>query len=59
MPDTKQPEQPEQTAQENFIIRIAGKVFRCSCGCNVFQKRDPDFPEEYTCNSCGATYEGV
>jgi len=42
-----------------LVYSAAGKVFRCSCGCNVFQKLDPDFPEAYTCNACGTTYEGI
>ena len=44
---------------EDVVVRVAGKLFRCSCGCNVFRHLDPDYPDEYTCNSCGATYEGV
>ena len=39
---------------EALMVRVAGKTFRCFCGCNVFHTRD----EQYVCNGCGATYEG-
>lgn len=41
----------------NILLKVAGKSFRCSCGCNIFQKLDPDNENEYTCNACHATYE--
>jgi len=41
----------------NILLKVAGKSFRCSCGCNIFQKLDPDNENEYTCNACHATYK--
>lgn len=40
-----------------IVVKIAGKGFRCHCGCNVFhhpKKR----PEVYECNACNEWYEG-
>jgi hypothetical protein len=42
----------------NHTIRIGGKLFRCECGANVFNKPDPDKrPDLYECNGCGTRYE--
>ncbi|HHX6500967.1 TPA: hypothetical protein ACVGJ1_002840 [Pseudomonas aeruginosa] len=41
---------------ENFMVKVGGKPFRCSCGCNVFHKPNRDEPEHYKCNSCGTEY---
>ena len=40
----------------DIILKVAGKPFHCSCGCNVFRKLDPDHPNDYTCNACRAVY---
>lgn len=42
---------------ENFTPRINGKIFRCSCGCNVFSKPNDQNLDLYECNGCGALYE--
>ena len=52
-PSTAPAERPRNT-----MLEVAGKPFYCPCGCNVFQKLDPNNPNEYTCNACEATYEG-
>lgn len=41
----------------NVVVRINGKLFRCQCGCNVFHhpKNKPDI---YACNACDLWYEG-
>jgi hypothetical protein len=36
------------------MLKINGKRFYCSCGCNVFTKYDK---EKYRCNSCETCYE--
>lgn len=41
----------------SVMIKIDGKVFRCDCGCNVFN-RPPDNPHVYECNACEAWYRG-
>lgn len=41
--------EPEQT-----MPHVAGKPFRCHCGCNVFSR----VGDRYTCNACGAIYRG-
>jgi hypothetical protein len=34
-------------------------AFRCECGANVFKKiGETDYVVKYTCNGCGARYEG-
>lgn len=43
---------------EEFIVRVAGKPFRCNCGCNVFHKPDDTDLELYQCNACGEQYRG-
>lgn len=42
---------------KDIILRVAGKRFRCSCGCNVFQHPEGE-PTVYRCNACGTQYEG-
>jgi len=37
------------------IIKVNGKGFRCSCGCNVFIKIDKT---KYKCNVCGKVFKG-
>ncbi len=40
------------------MVRIDGKTFRCTCGCNVFRKPDPTDAKLFVCNSCGARFRG-
>lgn len=42
---------------ENFTVRIAGKLHRCECGCNVFHKPDDKNLDLYECNACGQQFE--
>ena len=42
----------------DVTVRIAGKLFRCECLCNVFRHLDND-PNKYQCNGCGLTYESA
>lgn len=42
---------------ENFTVKLAGKSYRCTCGCNVFHKPDKTRLDIYRCNSCGETFE--
>jgi hypothetical protein len=42
----------------NFILKVADKPFRCSCGCNVFH-HPPSDPEVFACNACDLCYEGL
>lgn len=44
---------------ENFILKVAGERFRCSCGCNVFHKPDSTRQELYECNACGVWMEST
>ena len=44
---------------KNSTLKIAGKPFRCSCGCNVFHQPDATRPEIYECNACETWYEGA
>ncbi len=51
MPDEKEDSQP------NVILKVAGKPFRCNCGCNVFHKPRPiSEPGRYVCNACDTEY---
>ena len=44
---------------EEFVLKVAGKPFRCECGCNVFHKQKPvEEPEMYKCNCCDTYYYG-
>ena len=38
-------------------LKVAGKSFRCDCGCNVFHRPNRNTPEIYQCNCCDNTYE--
>jgi predicted SprT family Zn-dependent metalloprotease len=43
----------------NLMIKIAGKSYRCECGANVFSKLRGPFPDgddRYQCNGCETTY---
>lgn len=40
---------------QSFMPTVAGKEFRCHCGCNVFGKYTNDI---YECNACGEKYKG-
>lgn len=51
MPDEK------ETPEPNILLKVAGKHFRCDCGCNVFNKPKPvSDPGRYVCNACAAEY---
>jgi DNA-directed RNA polymerase subunit RPC12/RpoP len=39
-----------------FLLSVAGKGFRCACGCNVFHKPDDQDLCRYKCNSCGEEF---
>lgn len=39
---------------ELTTLKVGGHPFRCACGANVFRVAYP----VYTCNGCGATYQG-
>jgi DNA-directed RNA polymerase subunit RPC12/RpoP len=43
----------------NFTLRIAGKPYRCPCGCNVFHKPDREHLDQYQCNGCGQQFEAA
>lgn len=47
----------EDGSLHNFTPRIDGKMFRCSCGCNVFHKPNKKDLDLYKCNGCGTLYE--
>lgn len=38
------------------ILKVAGKPFRCECGCNVFKHLSVD-RTRYKCNACDAIYQ--
>ena len=38
-------------SMHQFMPKVDGKFFRCSCGCNVFHKRIGD-DDRYICNAC-------
>lgn len=44
----------ERLKVSSAMIKINGESFICSCGANVFSRKDNIF----TCNACGAEYEG-
>lgn len=39
-----------------LTLKVAGKAFRCQCGCNVFHKPDAGNTKLVQCNACGAQY---
>ena len=39
---------------ESHILKVGGKHFRCSCGCNVFH--DVGVKGLYICNACSSQY---
>ena len=43
----------------NFTLRISGKPYRCSCGCNVFHKPDRRNLDLYQCNGCEQRFEAA
>lgn len=55
MQKTDQARLPEGQLK-NVLLTVAGKHFRCSCGCNVFNKPDSQKPELYRCNACNMEY---
>lgn len=56
-PDPKPVLNDDGTLAE-FMIKVNGKPFRCSCNCNVFTKPDDTKLLQYECNCCGETYSG-
>lgn len=54
---TTEPVRLPDGSLENFTLKVAGKPFRCECGCNVFHKPDKAKLEWYKCNACGTVYE--
>jgi hypothetical protein len=40
---------------EQVMPVVGGRPFRCSCRANVFTKQG----EIFTCNGCGAKYQGI
>jgi len=44
---------------QSTMLRVAGKRFACTCGCNVFTKLDDDdeIATMYRCNACGVMYQ--
>lgn len=51
MPDEK------ETPEPNILLKVAGKPFRCDCGCNVFNQPKPvSDPGRYVCNACATEY---
>jgi len=51
------PEEMErEKANPNCLLKVEGKPFRCSCGCNVFHHPTND-ADLYECNACGTQYE--
>lgn len=49
--------QVQEIEIKNVMIKVAGKPFRCKCGCNVFHHPE-ERPEVYECNACEQWYEG-
>ena len=50
----------EKAKPADVMVRLAGKVFYCDCGCNVFHhpKDEYDNRNKYVCNACLAQYTG-
>ena len=44
---------------EQFTLKVGGKPFRCSCGCNVFHKPDRRRLDLFECNACGTWFEAA
>lgn len=49
----------EEGKLHNFMLRISGRPYSCSCRCNVFHKPDRTNLELYECNACGWQFEAV
>lgn len=47
-----EPVRDERGNLENFLIKVAGLPFKCTCGCNVFHKPDSNDLDLYQCNAC-------
>lgn len=43
---------------ENFMVKVKGQTFRCSCGSNVFHKPDDRDLNLYRCNGCSVEISG-
>ena len=44
----------EHEKNPNILLKVDGKPFRCSCGCNVFHHEDDD--SIFICNLCETNY---
>ena len=43
----------------NRMLWVGGKHFRCHCGCNVFSEyKTGDNKRIFECHACGSEYEG-
>ena len=43
----------------NTMVSVSGKNFRCSCRCNVFSKyKTGDGKRIFECHGCGSRYAG-
>jgi hypothetical protein len=47
----------QQQKKEDHIVRINGKAFYCSCGCNVFHHPDDSDDNLWQCNACETQYQ--
>lgn len=46
------------TDNPNILLKIAGKPYRCECGCNVFHHPGTD-ADVYSCNACKRSFEAI
>jgi len=46
----------EDGSLHQVMLKIAGKPYRCHCGCNVFHHPDKENLSLYECNSCKAVF---
>lgn len=48
---------PNETQEQvhSIMLRVGGKSFRCTCGCNCFH-HPKNKTEVYECNACGTWY---
>lgn len=49
------PIKPEQPMEWNTTLKIAGKPYRCPCGCNVFTKWEENLFECHSCDNLFVT----
>lgn len=57
-PTSAAPARSTVAAGHDVTLRVAGKPFRCACGCNVFQHPEGE-PDVFRCNACAAEYEAT